>query len=61
MPFGCIIPIAFPDATITSLKSGTPLTVSAAQLTAQEPATFNISLTGFTAATNRIEQLARRV
>lgn len=59
LPTGCIVPVAFPTIATDALKGGTTLLVTAKSASsAGEPAEFKVSLTGFTAATNRVEQLA---
>jgi len=57
---GCIVPIAFPTIATDALKRGTTLLVTAKSASsAAEPAEFKVSLTGFTGAANRVEQLAK--
>ncbi|KKB11479.1 hypothetical protein VE25_12580 [Devosia geojensis] len=60
MPGGCIVPIAFPQAELDVLKRGATLTVTARSASAgSEPAEFVVSLSGFTAAIDRVDQLAQ--
>lgn len=60
LPTGCIVPVAFPTIATDALKRGTTLLVAAKSASsAGEPGEFKVSLTGFTAATNRVEQLAK--
>lgn len=58
VPGGCVVPIAFPQSQLDALKSGTTLTVTAKSAsTSGDPAQFAVSLAGFTAAIDRINQL----
>lgn len=57
MAQGCLLPISFPTVATDAMKAGKALTVAALNLSNNEPVPFNISLTGFAAAFDRIAQI----
>ncbi|UXN75765.1 invasion associated locus B family protein (plasmid) [Devosia sp. A8/3-2] len=58
MPGGCVVPVVFPPNELEALKKGTMLVIAARSASAPaEPAEFSVSLSGFTAALGRIDQL----
>jgi len=57
LPAGCLMPLAFTPANVTTLKGGTTLNVIAIPADAAEPANLTISLKGFAAALDRLVQL----
>lgn len=60
MPGGCVVPVSFSQTQLDALKRGTTASVIARSASAGGPeAEFTISLSGFTAAANRVDQLAR--
>lgn len=59
VPAGCLVPVSFPAMATDALKKGTSLVVTANPDGGGEPATFTVSLAGFTAAMNRVAELAR--
>ncbi|AOR77765.1 invasion associated locus B family protein [Novosphingobium resinovorum] len=60
VPTGCIIPVKFPTIATDALKKGTTLLVTArGAASGSEAVEFKVSLTGFTAAAARTEQLAK--
>jgi len=54
---GCLLPISFPTVATDAMKTGKALTVAALNLSNNEPVSFNVSLTGFAAAFDRIAQI----
>ena len=56
---GCLLPISFPTVATNAMKTGKALTVAALNLSNGEPVSFNVSLTGFAAAFDRIAQIDR--
>ena len=54
---GCLLPISFPTVATDAMKAGKALTVAALNLSNNEPVSFNVSLTGFGAALDRIAQI----
>ena len=54
---GCLLPISFPKVATDAMKAGKALTVAALNLSNAEPVSFNVSLTGFGAALDRITQI----
>lgn len=56
---GCLLPISFPTVATDAMKAGKALTVAALNLSNNEPVSFNVSLTGFGAALDRIAQIDR--
>ena len=59
VPAGCLAPVSFPTVATDALKRGTSLVVTANPDGGGEPATFIVSLAGFTAAMNRVAELAK--
>lgn len=59
MAQGCLLPISFPTVATDAMKAGKGLTVAALNLSNGEPVSFNVSLTGFAAAFDRIAQIDR--
>lgn len=59
MAQGCLLPISFPTVATDAMKTGKSLTVAALNLSTNEPVPFNVSLTGFAAAFERIAQIDR--
>lgn len=57
MAQGCLLPISFPTVATDAMKSGKALTVAALNLGNNEPVSFNVTLTGFAAALDRIAQI----
>lgn len=58
MPGGCIVPVVFTPDELGALKRGTTLTVAARSASAAAgPAEFSVSLSGFTVALGRVDQL----
>ncbi|UZF90553.1 invasion associated locus B family protein [Bosea sp. NBC_00550] len=57
MAQGCLLPISFPTVATDAMKSGKMLTVAALNLGNNEPVSFNVTLTGFAAALDRIAQI----
>ena len=57
MAQGCLLPISFPTVAADAMKSGKALTVAALNLGNNEPVSFNVTLTGFAAALDRIAQI----
>ncbi len=51
---GCLLPTSFPVAATDAMKAGKTLTAAAVSLPNNEPVPFNISLTGFAAAFDRL-------
>lgn len=59
VPAGCLVPVSFPTVATEALKKGQKFIVTAAPDNGGEPATFTVSLNGFTAAMNRVAELAK--
>ncbi|MGO4406830.1 invasion associated locus B family protein [Bosea sp. RAF48] len=59
MAQGCLLPISFPTVATDAMRAGKTLTVAALNLSNSEPISFNVSLTGFAAAFDRIAQVDR--
>lgn len=57
MAQGCLLPISFPTVATDAMKAGKALTVAALNLSNGEPVSFNVSLTGFGAAFDRLAQI----
>lgn len=57
LPAGCLVPLAFDAGTVSALRAGSALALTAAANDTGQEVSFSISLTGFTAALNRIAQL----
>lgn len=57
LPAGCLVPLAFDAATVSALRAGGALALTAAANDAGREVSFSISLAGFTSALNRIAQL----
>lgn len=54
---GCLLPVSFPKIATDAMKAGKALTVAALNLSNAEPVLFNVSLTGFGAALDRVAQI----
>jgi invasion protein IalB len=60
LPQGCLVPVNFPTVATDAMKKGTSLIVTAANLSGgSEVPTFKVSLKGFTAAMNRVDNLSK--
>ncbi|MDH4990682.1 invasion associated locus B family protein [Aquamicrobium lusatiense] len=59
VPAGCLVPVSFPTVATDAMKKGEKLIVTATRDGGGEAPTFIVSLAGFTAALNRISDLAR--
>lgn len=59
VPQGCLVPVSFPTVATDAMKRGTTLTVTATNPNGDQPVDLAVSLAGFTAAMNRIAELAR--
>lgn len=58
VPQGCLVPLSVPTVAMDAMKKGQKLVITGTRQGTNEPATFSASLTGFTAAINRVAQLA---
>lgn len=58
LPAGCLVPFTADRALLDALKAGGVLTVTAAAFDTSQPLDFTLSLTGFSAALRRLEELA---
>ena len=58
-PQGCLLPVSFPAVATDAMRKGTKLVVASLNLSSGEAVTFNVSLSGFSAALDRMIQLAR--
>jgi len=56
---GCLVPIQFDAAALAVLKAGSKLEVNAASANNGEPIKLSLSLTGFTAAVDRVVALSK--
>lgn len=57
LPYGCLVSIEFPDASIATMTTARTLRVSAGAFRSDQSATFNVSLSGFSAAIERLKDL----
>ena len=58
LPEGCVVPLAFDAATVTALRAGTALRVTATANDSGQEVAFSISLSGFTSALARAAALS---
>lgn len=58
VPQGCLVPVSFPTVATDAMKRGTTLNVTATNSSGDQPVEFAVSLAGFTAAMNRVAELA---
>lgn len=58
LPQGCLVPLTFDQDAITAMRPGTALEAKAAANGSGQEVNFSISLSGFTSALNRIDELA---
>lgn len=54
---GCLVPLAFDQTVLTTLKAGAALEVTGTRVDDGQPVTLTLSLSGFTAAYNRTAEL----
>lgn len=59
VPAGCLVPVSFPTVATDAMEKGEKLVVTATRDGGGEPPVFTVSLAGFTAAMNRVSELAR--
>jgi invasion protein IalB len=59
VPQGCLLPVSFPTVATDTMRKTAKLTVASLNLSSGEAVTFNMSLNGFSAAVDRMIQLAR--
>lgn len=59
IPQGCLLPVSFPTVATDAMRKGTKLTVASLNLSSAEAVTFNVSLSEFGTALDRLVQLAR--
>jgi invasion protein IalB len=59
LPAGCLVPISFPTVATDAMKKGEKLVITATRNGGGEAPTFTVSLSGFTAALNRVAELAK--
>lgn len=57
IPDGCLLPVSFPPVATDAMRKGKTLAVSSFNLSDGQAVSFNVSLTGFTAALDRVLQL----
>lgn len=60
LPAGCLVPLAFDTASVTALRVGTALRVTATTSDSTQEVAFSISLSGFTSALDRVNELGSR-
>lgn len=53
LPIGCVVPLAFTEATVALLRSGTALKIGAFASDTEKSVAFSVSLKGFAAALDR--------
>ncbi|WP_077963397.1 invasion associated locus B family protein [Ensifer adhaerens] len=58
LPFGCIVPLTFTEATVALLRSGTALKIGAFASDTEKDVAFAVSLKGFAAALDRVIALS---
>jgi len=56
---GCLVPLGFDEATLTTLRAGTKLEIGGVSADGAQPVALSVSLAGFTAATNRALELSK--
>lgn len=59
LPAGCLVPVSFPTVATDAMKKGEKLVITATRNGGGEVPTFTVSLNGFTAALNRVTELAK--
>ncbi len=59
VPAGCLVPVSFPTVATDAMKKGEKLVITATRDGGGEPPAFTVSLAGFTAAMNRVAELAK--
>ena len=59
VPQGCLVPMGLDATQVTKLRSGTALNVGATGLNPAQPVALKISLKGFPAALNRVQDLTK--
>lgn len=59
IPAGCLVPVSFPTVATDAMKKGENLVITATRNGGGETPTFTVSLNGFTAALNRVAELAK--
>lgn len=59
IPAGCLVPLSFPTVATNAMKKGEKLVITATRDGGGEPSMFTVSLAGFTAAMNRVAELAK--
>lgn len=55
---GCLVPVAFDASEISAIRAGSELTISGASADAGQPVDLQVSLAGFTMASNRSVELS---
>ena len=55
---GCLVPVAFNAVEISAIRAGTELTISGTSADASQPVDLQVSLAGFTMASNRSVELS---
>ncbi|MBN8932488.1 MAG: invasion associated locus B family protein [Rhizobium pusense] len=59
LPAGCLVPVSFPTIATDAMKKGEKLVITATRNGGGETPPFTVSLNGFTAALNRVAELAK--
>jgi invasion protein IalB len=59
LPVGCVVPLKFDADTITALRGGTSLSITARAHDSTQDVPLSLSLAGFTAALDRLNSLTR--
>lgn len=59
LPQGCLLPVSFPTVATDAMRKGTKLVVASLNISSGDAVTFNVSLSEFGSALDRLVQLAR--
>lgn len=59
LPIGCLLPVTFTAANITTLKTATALNINATSIEAKQPVKLSVSLKGFSEAFARLNALLK--
>ncbi|MBP1848072.1 invasion protein IalB [Rhizobium petrolearium] len=59
VPAGCLLPVNFSAANVATLKTAATLNITAISLEASQPVNLSVSLKGFAAALERLNQLLK--
>ncbi|HEV7308105.1 invasion associated locus B family protein [Ensifer sp.] len=60
LPFGCVVPLTFTEATVTLLRNGQALKIGAFASDSEKDVAFSVSLKGFATALDRVIALSEK-